>query len=87
MRLKEVIAQLEQFCPPQFAVSWDNSGLQVGRYNQDIYTVCLAVDATSAVIEFAIEQGADLLITHHPSCFQDSRGSMTMTLLAEGSLN
>ena len=69
MRLKEVIAQLEQFCPPQFAVSWDNSGLQVGRYNQDIYAACLAVDATSAVIEFAIEQGADLLITHHPLLF------------------
>ena len=63
MRLKEVIAQLEQFCPPQFAVSWDNSGLQVGRYNQDISRVCLAVDATSSVIAYAAENGADLLIT------------------------
>jgi dinuclear metal center YbgI/SA1388 family protein len=69
MRLKEVIAQLEQFCPPQFAVSWDNSGLQVGRYNQDISRVCLAVDATSSVIAYAIENGADLLITHHPLLF------------------
>lgn len=69
MRLKEVIAQLEQFCPPQFAVSWDNSGLQVGRYNQDISRVCLAVDATSSVIAYAAENGADLLITHHPLLF------------------
>ena len=69
MKLEDVIAQLEQLCPPQFAVSWDNSGLQVGRYDQEIFSVCLAVDATSPVIEFAIEQGADLLITHHPLLF------------------
>ena len=69
MRLKEVIAQLEQFCPPQFAVSWDNSGLQVGRYNQEIEKVCLAVDATTSVIEYAVQKGADLLITHHPLLF------------------
>lgn len=69
MRLKEVIAQLEQFCPPQFAVSWDNSGLQVGRYNQEISTICLAVDASTPVIEYAVQKGADLLITHHPLLF------------------
>jgi dinuclear metal center YbgI/SA1388 family protein len=69
MKLEDVIAQLEQLCPPQFAVSWDNSGLQVGRYDQEIFSVCLALDATSPVIEFAIEQGADLLITHHPLLF------------------
>ena len=69
MRLKEVIAQLEQFCPPQFAVSWDNSGLQVGRYNQEINTICLAVDASTPVIEYAVQKGADLLITHHPLLF------------------
>ena len=69
MKLEEVIAQLEQLCPPQFAVSWDNSGLQVGRYGQEIRSVCLAVDATSPVIDYAAAEGTDLLITHHPLLF------------------
>ena len=69
MKLEEVIAQLEQLCPPQFAVSWDNSGLQVGRYGQEVRSVCLAVDATSPVIDYAAAEGADLLITHHPLLF------------------
>ena len=69
MKLKEVLAQLEQLCPPQFAMSWDNSGLQTGRYEQDVFSVCLALDATSPVIAYAAKQGADLLVTHHPLLF------------------
>ena len=69
MTLEEIIARLEELCPPQFAVSWDNSGLQAGRYEQEVKTVCLAVDATSEAIAFAAAQGADLLITHHPLLF------------------
>ena len=69
MKLKDVISQLEELCPPQFAMSWDNSGLQTGRYEQEVLTVCLAVDATTPVIEYAVREGADLLITHHPLLF------------------
>ncbi len=69
MTLEEIIGRLEELCPPQFAVSWDNSGLQAGRYEQEVKTVCLAVDATSEAIAFAAAQGADLLITHHPLLF------------------
>ena len=69
MKLEKVIAQLEHDCPPHFAESWDNSGLQTGRYEQDVFSVCLAVDATTPVIDFAARKGADLLITHHPLLF------------------
>lgn len=69
MKLEEVITLLEHLCPAEFAMSWDNSGLQVGRYGQDISTICLAVDATTPVIDFAARQGADLLVTHHPLLF------------------
>ena len=69
MKLEKVIEQLEHDCPAQFAVSWDNSGLQTGRYGQEVFTVCLAVDASTPVIAFAVQEGADLLITHHPLLF------------------
>lgn len=69
MILKEIIEQLEEFCPPSFAEDWDNVGLQVGRTGKDVSTVFLALDATSAVIDEAIRCGADLILTHHPLLF------------------
>lgn len=69
MQLKEIIEQLEQFCPPSLAESWDNPGLQCGRTDEDVSTVYLALDATSDVIEDAIRRKADLIVTHHPLLF------------------
>lgn len=69
MRLKEVIQMLEELCPSSFAMSWDNVGLLVGRTDQEVHTIALALDATSEVIEDAITQKADLIVTHHPLLF------------------
>ena len=48
MILRDLIAQLDEFCPPSFAESWDNPGLQAGRTDKDVKTVYIALDATSA---------------------------------------
>ena len=69
MRLSELMEQLEEFCPASFAMSWDNPGLQAGRSDKEVQRVYLAVDATSAVVEDAIRQRADLILTHHPLLF------------------
>jgi dinuclear metal center YbgI/SA1388 family protein len=69
MILRDLIAQLDEFCPPSFAESWDNPGLQAGRTDKEIGTVYIALDATSEVIEDAVRVGADLVLTHHPLLF------------------
>ena len=69
MILSEIMAQLEEFCPKSFAMSWDNPGLQAGRSTKEVQTVYLAVDATTEVIEDAARQHADLILTHHPLLF------------------
>lgn len=69
MKLKEVTDRLEEDFPLSFAVSWDNSGLQVGDYRQDVETVLLAVDATTDIIELGKQVKADLILTHHPLLF------------------
>lgn len=66
MILSEIMAQLEDFCPKSFAMSWDNPGLQAGRSAKEVQTVYLAVDATTEVIEDAARRHADLILTHHP---------------------
>ena len=70
MKLKDVIAKLEELSPLAMAEEWDNSGLMCGRKDKDVNSVLLAVDATDEVIEEAVLSGADLLLTHHPLIFK-----------------
>lgn len=64
-----VIESLEQLCAPVFAESWDNVGLLAGRRDKEVGKICIALDATDAVVEEAVRKGADMLLTHHPLIF------------------
>ncbi len=69
MKCEKIIEKLEQLYPLKFAAPWDNPGLQVGDKEQEIHTIYLALDATDEVIDHAAQEGANLLITHHPMIF------------------
>lgn len=64
--LAEVVALLDAWFPPSTAQSWDRIGLVSGDPAQEVARIHLAVDPTQAVIEEALDAGADLLVTHHP---------------------
>lgn len=70
MRCSEIITRLELLSPPSFAEEWDNVGLQIGRMDEEITGIYIAVDATDAAIEEAVHAGADMLLTHHPLLFK-----------------
>lgn len=76
MRCREILDKLETLSPRSFAEQWDNVGLLAGRYDKEVQTVMLALDATDSVVEEAVEKGADLLVTHHPLIFS-ARKSVT----------
>ena len=84
MRLKQIIKMLEELCPTGFAMSWDNVGLLVGSSDKEVSTIALALDATSEVIEQAAEQGADLILTHHPLLFSGVRNITDSATTSEG---
>ena len=44
-------------------------GLLAGRSEKEVSRIYLALDATDVVIDRAIKEGADMLITHHPLLF------------------
>ena len=69
MRCSEIMNILEILSPVAFAEKWDNVGLLVGRRDKTVHKVMLALDATDDVVEQAVLQGADLLLTHHPLLF------------------
>lgn len=70
MKLKTIINKLEELSPPSYAEEWDNVGLLLGDENQDIHHIMISLDASDYVIEQAVEQNVDLLLTHHPMIFQ-----------------
>ena len=64
--LGNVLEAVAELWPESLSEDWDAVGLVVGRTTAPVRKVVLAVDPTLAVIDDAIERGADLLITHHP---------------------
>jgi dinuclear metal center YbgI/SA1388 family protein len=70
MKIREIIAPIEEFAPLSLQESYDNAGLVVGCLDDELQGgVLLAVDVTEAVIEEAVAKGCGLIITHHPIIF------------------
>lgn len=70
MKLRTIMDWLEQLSPLQYAEEWDNVGLLLGDEEQEIRHIMIALDASDAVVRQAVEQKADLLLTHHPMIFR-----------------
>lgn len=69
MLLQHIIDTIESVAPLKWQEEWDNSGLQVGDRNADIKAALLTTDLTESVVDEAIEQHCDLIISHHPLLF------------------
>lgn len=70
MRCSEILGRLEQLAPVEYACEWDNPGLLAGRMDKEVKKVLLALDVTDEVVELAIRENVDLLLTHHPLIFK-----------------
>lgn len=69
MKLKDLCSYLDSVVPLSFQESYDNSGLQVGQPDDEIKSALLTLDVTGDVIDEAIREGCDLIISHHPVIF------------------
>ncbi|MBA4323171.1 MAG: Nif3-like dinuclear metal center hexameric protein, partial [Odoribacter sp.] len=69
MKVKDISSYLDSVVPVSFQESYDNSGLQVGNPETEINSALISLDVTEDVIEEAISQSCDLIISHHPLIF------------------
>ena len=70
MKVKDIISVIEEFAPLAIQESWDNSGLCVGSYEDEVTSVLLGLDCTPALVDEAVACGADMIVTHHPLIFK-----------------
>ena len=67
MTVRDIYAYLDALSPFALQEKWDNSGLLVGDFSQEISTVVLSIDIDAELVEKIPEN--TLLITHHPLIF------------------
>lgn len=90
--LRDVVAVLDGLYDPRWADDWDAVGTVVGDPGAPIRKVLLAVDPVSAVVQEAVEWGADLVLVHHPLWLKGvtsvsagtPKGAVVQTLIGHG---
>ena len=68
--ISHILQYLHQTAPFNYQESYDNSGLIVGDANREVTGIVVALDCTEAVIDEAIANGANVVLTHHPIVFK-----------------
>ena len=67
----DILNFVQTLAPASMKMSWDNVGLLCGRKEKEVKTVLVALDPFRNVIEEAIAEKAQLILTHHPLIFRD----------------
>ncbi|MBQ9783659.1 MAG: Nif3-like dinuclear metal center hexameric protein [Clostridia bacterium] len=71
MTVRELYRQLNEKIPPSLSCPWDNDGLMCcPDGNREIRRVLVTLDVTERAVAYAIEQGYDLILSHHPMIFK-----------------
>ncbi len=70
MFIKDIIKIIEDIAPIHLKEDFDNIGLLIGNEEERINKILLALDITDEVIEEAIYENCNLIITHHPIIFK-----------------
>lgn len=67
MTIADIYSHLDNLSPFELQESWDNSGLLVGDFSQDVSRIVLSIDLDEEMVE-RLDEGT-LVITHHPIIF------------------
>lgn len=89
----DILHFVETIAPPYMMETWDNGGLLCGQKDREVRKILVALDPFRNVIQEAIDERADLIVTHHPLIFGDpvtavnddsETGRCLMTLIEHG---
>ena len=69
MIVQDVINHLEELAPLAYAEDFDNVGLLVGSNTQKVTGILVTLDTLEAVVDEAIEENCNLIVSFHPIIF------------------
>lgn len=75
MKYRELYKKLLEYAPMEISDrfvaegAYDNSGM-ILETDKDIKTVVFCLDLTENSVEYAIEKGAEAIVTHHPAIYR-----------------
>jgi dinuclear metal center YbgI/SA1388 family protein len=70
MKLSLLTDYLESLAPLAYQEDYDNAGLIVGRPGQEISRALISLDCTEAVVDEAIANNCQVIVSHHPVVFR-----------------
>lgn len=69
MKVIDIYDKIDWHFPFLTACDFDNVGLLVGDKNAEVTRAVVALDCTADAVDFAVENGAQVIVTHHPVIF------------------
>lgn len=70
MKAFDIIESLNKWAKPSLIDNWDNSGFLIGNDNKNIKKILIALDLDENILNIAIDENFDMVITHHPLIFK-----------------
>ncbi len=71
MNAKQLYHKFEERIPFDLREPWDNDGIMcLPDGSAEVYRALVALDVTEEIVDYAIEQGFDLIVSHHPLIFR-----------------
>lgn len=71
MKIISIINYLKEKYPVSLQESYDNTGVQLLFADSEVTNVLIALDLDNSVVNDAIDNGCNLIITHHPFFFKE----------------
>ena len=69
-KVADIVKRLREDFPEEIASEGDPVGMQIGSMDADVTKVMTTLDVRPQVVDEAIENGVDLIISHHPVMFR-----------------
>ncbi len=74
MTVKDIYNKLSALVPESEREEWDNDGLMCASdTSREVLRALVTLDVTESVVDYAISNGFDLILSHHPLIFRPLR--------------
>ena len=86
-KVTDILNFLDEEIPFGNKCEWDNCGLLIGDENAEISKIGFTLDLTKKTLETAIQNGVNLIITHHPVIFNPQKNFLKGSVIFKAAVN